>query len=127
MHVRLTRNLDKDRGFVNCALAVIGQMLSDNSFVACAAQHVYVLVHPCVCRWPRIHAPHTRLRHHHLAISRVDAGPRHLVDRPHVPSRTRVRPIRSVSRPHSGGPLPHWDDPDDEPDDNEQIHRSPQS
>ena len=46
MRIRLTRNLDKDRGFVNGALGVIEHVLADDVFVLRTSQGVRILVHP---------------------------------------------------------------------------------
>ena len=48
MRIRLTRNLDKDRGFVNGAVGVIEMMLIDRIFVLRTPQDVRLLVHPIV-------------------------------------------------------------------------------
>lgn len=46
MRMRLTRNQDKERGFVNGALGVIRHVLDKQTFVLESADGVYVLVHP---------------------------------------------------------------------------------
>ena len=46
MRVRLTQNLDKDRGFVNGATGTIHQMLGSNVFVLKTEAGVLLLVHP---------------------------------------------------------------------------------
>ena len=45
MKVRLTQNLDKDRGFVNGATGTIHQMLGDNVFIVKTEAGVLLLVH----------------------------------------------------------------------------------
>jgi hypothetical protein len=46
MRVRLTRNLDKERGFVNGALGTIVKVLRRDVFVLKTTQGVHLLVHP---------------------------------------------------------------------------------
>ena len=46
MRVRLTRNLDKERGFVNGNMGVIVEMLTKESFIMRTVQGVLLLVHP---------------------------------------------------------------------------------
>lgn len=46
MRIRLTRNLDKDRGFVNGAVGTIHHMLSPCTFVLKTDRGVMLLVHP---------------------------------------------------------------------------------
>ena len=46
MKVRLTRNVDKERGFVNGALAVIEWILADDVFIVKTQAGVRILVHP---------------------------------------------------------------------------------
>ena len=46
MRVRLTRNLDKDRGFVNGNVGVIEKMLTQDVFVLRTIQGTRILVHP---------------------------------------------------------------------------------
>jgi hypothetical protein len=53
MRVRLTQNLDKDRGFVNGALGVIEHMLKDDVFVMRSTAGILILVHPV---WQNGHA-----------------------------------------------------------------------
>lgn len=52
MRVRLTQNLDKDRGFVNGAVGVIYRMLRQDVFVLRTAANVLLLVHPI---WQKKH------------------------------------------------------------------------
>ena len=46
MRVRLTRNLDKDRGFVNGNTGVIEAVLSPQVFILKSLQGTRILVHP---------------------------------------------------------------------------------
>jgi hypothetical protein len=46
MRVRLTRNVDKDRGFVNGALGVVHSILRKDVFVMRMDSGIFVLVHP---------------------------------------------------------------------------------
>ena len=52
VHVRLTRNLDKDRGFVSGAVRIVKQVLSHDEngvpivFTVQLSTGVFVLVHP---------------------------------------------------------------------------------
>ena len=46
LRIRLTRNIDKDRGFVNGALAEVEHVLAKNVFVAKTPKGVRLLVHP---------------------------------------------------------------------------------
>ena len=46
MRVRLTRNLDKDRGFVNGAIGTVISMLSECNFVLRTDRGILLLVHP---------------------------------------------------------------------------------
>ena len=49
--VRLTRNLDKDRGFVNGAIGEIVDVFTDTIFTVRLSSDVMVLVHPIVEEW----------------------------------------------------------------------------
>ena len=46
VHIRLTRNLDKDRGFVNGALGVVHEVLSKETFLVMLTSGNMILVHP---------------------------------------------------------------------------------
>lgn len=48
MRVRLTRNLDKDRGFVNGNTGTIDKVLRKDVFIMQSAQGTRILVHPIV-------------------------------------------------------------------------------
>ena len=50
MRVRLTRNLDKDRGFVNGNIGTIETMLTKDTFVLLTRQGIRILVHPVTDR-----------------------------------------------------------------------------
>ena len=50
MRIRLTENLDKDRGFLNGALGIVAETLSDTVFTLHTTQRVKILVHPIWCR-----------------------------------------------------------------------------
>ncbi|CAE7237635.1 UBP23 [Symbiodinium sp. CCMP2456] len=50
MRLRLTRNLDKDRGFVNGNLGIVETMLRPDVFVVKTMQDVLILVHPITVR-----------------------------------------------------------------------------
>ena len=46
MRIRLTRNMDKERGFVNGAMATVETVLRKDVFIAKTASGVRFLVHP---------------------------------------------------------------------------------
>jgi hypothetical protein len=46
MRVRLTRNLDKDRGFVNGNLCIVEKVLTKQIFIVKSIQGTRILVHP---------------------------------------------------------------------------------
>ena len=84
--VRMTRNVDKDRGYVNGAVGVVRRVLSSDMdgiptvFTVELSTGVYILVHPIYDKKTLLFTLHLWLCHDNQASPRCDLSPwRHMV------------------------------------------------